>query len=80
MSELLDTYLETMRAAIAEMEDQNEAFFYKAHLQGMEQLGVLQKQWMSASPADKPALALQIGSLREKLRESLSVLKQGDLR
>ena len=72
---VIDLHLAEMRAAIADMDDPAEAFFYKAHLQGMEQLAVLQQQWDVAVQADKPGLACQITALRTKLMESLEVLK-----
>jgi len=72
---VIDLHLAEMRAAIADMDDPAEALFYKAHLQGMEQLAALQKRWDAAQPHDRPELADQITSLRTKLMESLEVLK-----
>lgn len=72
---VIDIHLGEMRRAIAEMDDPAESLFFKAHLQGMEQLAGLQKKWKTASPDERFALTEQISQLRVKLMESLEVLK-----
>lgn len=72
---VIDTHLGEMRRAIAEMDDPAESLFFKAHLQGMEQLATLQKKWTNATPDERLVIAEQISQLRVKLMESLEVLK-----
>lgn len=64
-----------MRQAIREIDDPVEALFFKAHLEGMEQLIALQTKWAAASEADRPPIFTEITELRTKLMESLEVLR-----
>ncbi len=71
----MSDHLDEMRRAIELIDDPTEALFFKVHLQGMEQLLDLEKQWLNASIENRPGFADQITTLSTKLFESLEILR-----
>ena len=72
----MESYLEEMKNTLSEIDDPVERSFFQAHFDGMSNLLAVQNKWLSASDEERPALAEQCRQLREKLVESLEVLKE----
>lgn len=67
-----------MRQAVSELksEETGEAVFFEAHLKGVEKLAELQSKWLYAEGEERERLKIEINQLREKLLESLEVLRE----
>ncbi len=71
----IDAHLKEMRNAVKDMKDPSEAAFFKAHLQGMEDLAERNRTWLAMEPGPmKDAEAGEIEKTIKLLLESLDVL------
>lgn len=71
----MERHLAEMRLDVEQLDDPIDAAFFRAHLDGMEQLMKLQKRRLTATGDEYVALTDQVKELSRKLDESLEVLK-----